>query len=473
MLLLVDVLLRVLAYGRYFWIRPNDHTAQTANRFDLVVTVVPMVLIFILWALGPSSSGGGGGGGWLFGGWVPLIDTDLSHLQDSRRVLLAIPLARIMSEVQPVRPLFYSLLSIVPNYWGIFGLFAVVLYAYAVISILLVSTDRLLSSEDNRQKINTFALITDYEIRQANFNSMFDAVVSLLQLFVGEAWDTVANAALSAKGNFLVLWFISYVVLMTLLFSNLLIGVIIDAFAVISELYTAQLDDSLHAPGDGENKNKNRKHTASHKTLSTTAFMTALTEHSINSTQGFVHVTLPDHENNTITVRRIGVRSVSANTMMRGNNRGSYGEGDGGRGGGSDGDRVARSPSRKRRTSTINFTRTVMAVMSDHGRHLTAALQIQRAYRARKEEHFGGTFGKARSASTYVATMANPMMKNPLMKAAYGGGATGRKVRHTPPRGGKAANRIVSPANDNGPSVRRSKHHPLARTNKGGNRVLL
>jgi hypothetical protein len=136
-------------------------------------------------------------------------------------------------------------------------------------------------------------------------------------------------------------------------------------------------------------------------------------------------------------------------------------------------DRAARSPSRKRRTSTINFTRTVMAVMSDHGRHLTAALQIQRVYRARKEEHFGGTFGKARSASTYVATMANPMTKNPLTKAVYGGGAKGVKVRHSPPQGGKAANRMVRPANDNGPIVRRSKHHPLGRTNKGGTRVLL
>ena len=49
--------------------------------------------------------------------------------------------------MKPIRPLFYGLLSILPNYLGIVGLFGVVLYAYSVATIILVSTDRLLKSK--------------------------------------------------------------------------------------------------------------------------------------------------------------------------------------------------------------------------------------------------------------------------------------------------------------------------------------
>jgi hypothetical protein len=49
--------------------------------------------------------------------------------------------------VKPIRPLFYGLLSILPNYLGIVGLFGVVLYAYSVATIIFVSTDRLLKSK--------------------------------------------------------------------------------------------------------------------------------------------------------------------------------------------------------------------------------------------------------------------------------------------------------------------------------------
>lgn len=100
-------------------------------------------------------------------------------------------------------------LQILPNYGGIIGLFGVVLYVYAVASIIFVSTDRVIVNfgrgEGGGTKTSTFELIADYDsdMRLANFNSMFDALITLLQLFVGEAWDGVMIAASAAKGQFI------------------------------------------------------------------------------------------------------------------------------------------------------------------------------------------------------------------------------------------------------------------------------
>ena len=67
---------------------------------------------------------------------------------------------------------------------------------------------------------------------------MFDTVWTLLQLFFGESWDAVMKAAEVTKGQFMSFWFELYIVLVTLLFANLLIGVIIDGFTAVSEMTT-------------------------------------------------------------------------------------------------------------------------------------------------------------------------------------------------------------------------------------------
>ena len=63
---------------------------------------------------------------WLSEGGHKIIGNQ--DFQDPRRVLLALPLLRLFSYIKPIRPLFYGLLSILPNYIGIIGLFLVVIY---------------------------------------------------------------------------------------------------------------------------------------------------------------------------------------------------------------------------------------------------------------------------------------------------------------------------------------------------------
>lgn len=111
------------------------------------------------------------------------------------------------------------------------------IYLFAVGSIMLISTERFLSA-NARLQISTFQVLEDYneQLVQANFNSMLDAIIALVQLFVGEAWHEIAGASIAARGLTLVVWFDIYIVLVSLLFSNLLIGVIIETVTVITAL---------------------------------------------------------------------------------------------------------------------------------------------------------------------------------------------------------------------------------------------
>ena len=65
---------------------------------------------------------------------------------------------------------------------------------------------------------------------QANFNSMTDSIITLIQLYVGEAWNSVMLAAFDSIGSGAYPFFFSYVIISTLLLTNLLVGVIINGF---------------------------------------------------------------------------------------------------------------------------------------------------------------------------------------------------------------------------------------------------
>ena len=82
-----------------------------------------------------------------------------------------------------------------------------------------------------------FKYLNNYDLPQANFNSFLDAFTTLLQLFVGEAWNSVMMAGWSTAGeNSATVFFLSYVILTTLLLTNLLVGVIISGYGSVVEV---------------------------------------------------------------------------------------------------------------------------------------------------------------------------------------------------------------------------------------------
>ena len=113
--------------------------------------------------------------------------------------------------VKSVREIIYSFYVILPNYSDIMMVTFLVIYFYAVWGCIVFG--------------GWFKYLNNYDLPQANFNSFLDAFTTLLQLFVGEAWNSVMMAGWSTAGeNSATVFFLSYVILTTLLLTNLLVG---------------------------------------------------------------------------------------------------------------------------------------------------------------------------------------------------------------------------------------------------------
>ena len=70
---------------------------------------------------------------------------------------------------------------------------------------------------------------------EANFNSFLDSITTLFQLLIGEAWSDIMGAAAetTATGGFIELYFYAFILACSLLFFNIIAGVIISAFDVV------------------------------------------------------------------------------------------------------------------------------------------------------------------------------------------------------------------------------------------------
>ena len=111
---------------------------------------------------------------------------------------------------------------IIPNYFDIITLTVLMMYSFAVWGCIEFG--------------GTFKYLQNYEIPQANFNSMLDSFMTLFQLFVGEAWNSVMGGAISSLGTGALMYFMTYIIITTLLMTNLLMGVIISGYGSIVEI---------------------------------------------------------------------------------------------------------------------------------------------------------------------------------------------------------------------------------------------
>ena len=73
------------------------------------------------------------------------------------------------------------------------------------------------------------------EIRQANFNSS-NSAITLLQVFIGEGWNDIMTASVEAGYTIQVLFFLAFVITETLLFTNLLVGILVNAYDAVDGL---------------------------------------------------------------------------------------------------------------------------------------------------------------------------------------------------------------------------------------------
>ena len=323
----LEIVFRMVTHGlKHYFHQPNNYYLEFANRFDLVVTVIPAIVMIVfalspirttavnnMWAYAKGFTLDGGGASYkpqnmtmwsipgLFHSWVTedfIRDDEGRRMavpeqlnNDPLRVLLALPLLRLFSNIESIRTLFFGMLLILPGFIGIFGLLVVFVFLYATLMVWMVSTNLFIPGGTvgkGSAVMSTFTLVEGMEedAKQGNFNSLYDGLMTSFQLFVGEAWDGVMETSATVKHTIMpwvVLLFMLYVILITLLFSNLFVGVIIDAFSILSDL-----NEEAEGP------------------ISKHDFYCALTE--ADSTRNrFIKVSLPDNKSKSVVIRRIGI----------------------------------------------------------------------------------------------------------------------------------------------------------------------
>eukprot|EP00947_MAST-08B_sp_MAST-8B-sp1_P000538 g538.t1 len=185
-----------------FWFVNDDFYMEFRNRYDFMIVlaeflaIIPMLVMY-------------------FQGTPDAVGANLQL-----RFIFCLPTLRLLSCVSMIREIFFSMLAILPQSKSVFALLALVMYMYNIFGLMLFNGRFRFLGEN-------------YEMAQANFNSFVDGFTTLFQLFVGAAWNEILQAAMDTANPvlvpFVVLYFFSYILIMTVVFSNLLIGVVITS----------------------------------------------------------------------------------------------------------------------------------------------------------------------------------------------------------------------------------------------------
>eukprot|EP01029_Cantina_marsupialis_P022664 TRINITY_DN553_c0_g1_i18.p1 TRINITY_DN553_c0_g1~~TRINITY_DN553_c0_g1_i18.p1 ORF type:complete len:334 (+),score=97.73 TRINITY_DN553_c0_g1_i18:791-1792(+) len=189
---------------------------------------------------------------------------------DPSRVALAIPIFRIFSVVDSIKVLFFAMLRTVAVFTDVAILLLVVFYEFGAVGCVVFG-GKISELDDDT-----------YDMLTANFDSTLKAFGTLFQLMVGEAWSSVMYAGIDAVGMMSMVYFILWTLIISLLFTNLIVGIVCNSFE--------KVDNLRQEKGDG--------------TISTREMNDALKEESMSSSLRFLKVKLSVDPNEPVELIR-------------------------------------------------------------------------------------------------------------------------------------------------------------------------
>jgi len=111
-----------------------------------------------------------------------------------------------------------------------------------------------------------FSKVLQNNAPQGNFENLAQAMATLFQLFLGENWQDIMYAAIAVYHSFSVsIYFISFVMIVTIIFTNLFVGLVLSTFNVHYEKH-AQVgiaNDDLDPLSPNPKKVKKSRRTSS------------------------------------------------------------------------------------------------------------------------------------------------------------------------------------------------------------------
>jgi hypothetical protein len=145
---------------------------------------------------------------------------------DPFRVVLALPLLRLLTSIDSLRVKVLGLVYTLPLHSDVAVQLLCIFYAYGAVGVLLFA--RIYSLSPGYQQLG-----------QTVFDSFLQSLLSLYQLTLANNWTyTMESSLITVASNILfVLYFMSFILLCALLFSSLLSGVVMVALSAVLETH--------------------------------------------------------------------------------------------------------------------------------------------------------------------------------------------------------------------------------------------
>ena len=227
-----EVFLKLLALGKSgFWACAEYDNSrifeQWENRVALVVSITAIVCLVAARASSCGSNLSFSEGAW----------------EDLLRLSLVLPTVRLFFVLKVTRRVVFFIVPLMPYMGAVLGLMLCVLGSFAIIGVALFEN----VVEERLQDT----------VRIGFFNSHGEAMITLVQVLVGEDWHQIMFAVQNARHSFIMgLFFLVYVMSMTLILTNMLVGVVLDltsSFASDLELNDRGLQRHImHGSKQGE-----------------------------------------------------------------------------------------------------------------------------------------------------------------------------------------------------------------------------
>ena len=187
----------------------------SANRFDFIVIMSAILVVFGTSFIGVQQA------------------TDQLRVEEDRytftinvgmRVAVTLPVMRLFSVIHAIRRLVFGLIKRGTTFVPISVLIFLTLYTFAIFGVWLFGGQFRRLSEDV------------YDLDEAHFDTFSTAMLTLFLVMEGEEWHDVSYAAVDARSSLVPLvYFVLFVVINGLLFTNLFIGVLCDTFSEVEE----------------------------------------------------------------------------------------------------------------------------------------------------------------------------------------------------------------------------------------------
>ena len=196
-----------------------------ANRFDAVVILATIVVALVSALVDPSSGTEGGS----------TTAASLAALNGVSRLSMVLPVLRLFSVVHTTRALVFGLLSQAHKFLAILAVLILVMYVFAVLGCWSFAG---LLRDLPPSVVSTI-------LRNANFDTFESSMSTLYGVMLAEGWQEILYALIDA-GNSInaAFYFILYVTLVSVLFSQVFVGITIDVYLAV-EREQREGDDDL------------------------------------------------------------------------------------------------------------------------------------------------------------------------------------------------------------------------------------